>query len=277
MNVTLTGESPNDGPLKEFLVRDIPEEYKPVVREADFVQIETTHADSIVSLFFNESHQIRSLPSESRMGPNRIEIPAGLALSEEGTQIGEKIRDGVVVDLASSSESAFKRFVECFPVSRYIGVDLWTPNDFTRREEDAAEFLQVQSDILAFVSQLRNDVCDLFFLSGLDGRPSRRNRKRFREICEDRKLFIQSLVTEIRRTLKDTGMFLFGRNEYFENHLLWKHSGQIGMNEVPLFSDERIHQGSEIEDVVTYYRHADPEFGPTTKRNTFLFQKTNKV
>lgn len=268
-------------PENELYAQDVPDEYRPLIENADFVRLESSYASIILSYLFRDSGKIKTVYSNRFGGADKNIIPEGLELSRQGQIIADKISGCTIVDLASSSESGFKRFAETLPVGRYIGVDLNTPNTFDRRE-DGAEFLQIQNDILAFTSRIRSDAYDLFYLSGFDGSPSRQ------ELMDEgqRTAYLQALVKEIRRALKPFGIFVFGQNHRWDNHLLWKFVQEEGMEEGTLFQDSRYilkeleadRQALALNGRVAigsdnYLLSKDPCFRPIHIRPAYLFQK----
>lgn len=283
MDNSLSGQQDKNSLGSELYTQEIPKEYKTLIEKAGFVQIPTAYSALIVNNFYKRLLKLKY------QGPHiTISIPDDATLSDAGKKIKQRIDGNVVVDLASSTQSCFRAFVEKQAPKTYIGVDLATP-DKREKKAQGAEFLQIQSDILAFVSRIRSEAYDLFFLSGLDGTPTRTPEMTW----ELREKYIQALTKETARALKPGGACMFGANNTFDNHLLWKGVQKEGLQEVPLFEDKnRFNLETELEEGLedlaagkpwstrcSFYGilKDDPTYRPAEIRTAYLFEKPTKL
>lgn len=180
----------------ELFDREVPEECRRLALGETFVRSDAAYSDQF----------------QYDVGLLRDGASVGEIVDEQLTAFGrflkQNARGRAFFDLGSSHHSHAEKYVVGLGVKRYIGVDLDFLDTENAWNEGSTEFYHIGDDILRFVSQLKDQVGGVYYLSGLEPYILRN------EYDQERKMRIQKycarLMQEIWRTMQQGDVMMFG-------------------------------------------------------------------
>ena len=187
-----------DGLKAELFGREVPEEYRILALGETFVRLNAPYS-------FQLPHDVGVVPG----AVIDVEVPDE-QLTKFGQFLKSRVKGRSFFDLGASEDSDAEKLAAGLGVGRYIGIDLDFQSNEHARRAGATEFYHVGEDLLKFVSQVKDQVGGVYYLSGLepyilqsDHRDNTPRKARIEKYCDQ-------LLQEINRTLQHGDILILG-------------------------------------------------------------------
>lgn len=210
---------------RELFARDVPEEYRDLMRTAQFFQSPQPYADRLMNATSAVSpYELTPWQSEERKSSAAItEGVSDVHLTEFGRTLQGAVRGREFIDLANGGPegSPIPRIIaRAFGAQRYIGVDEELRTEEIRVEADGFKAAFLRGDVLEFLAQLSPRTGVIVHVSGFEPVYSydpkqyeevmRRGLSREVSVARATVAYIDACLRELQRILKPGDVLLIG-------------------------------------------------------------------